>query len=73
MPLPAANALRHPSHLAALRATGLLDAPPQDALDRLTCLASRLIGVPIALASLVDADRHIVGVGFSSATLPSRF
>ena len=64
MPLPAADALRHPSRLAALRATGLLDAPPQDALDRLTRLASRLIGVPIALASLVDADQHVFASEF---------
>lgn len=64
MPLLAADALRHPSRLAALRATGLLDAPPQDALDRLTRLASRLIGVPIALASLVDADQHVFASEF---------
>jgi len=64
MPLPAADVLRHPSRLAALRATGLLDAPPQDALDRLTRLASRLIGVPIALASLVEADLHVFASEF---------
>ena len=47
-----------PARLAALRATGLLDAPPEQAFDRLTGLAVRLIGVPVALVSLVDRDRQ---------------
>ena len=44
--------------LAALRATGLLDTPPEASFDRLTRLATRLLGVPVALVSLVDADRQ---------------
>ena len=44
--------------LAALRRTGLLDARPSDTFDRLTRLATRLLGVPIALVSLVDDDRQ---------------
>ena len=44
--------------LAALRRTGLLDARPSDTFDRLTALATRLLGVPIALVSLVDDDRQ---------------
>ncbi|AVS74253.1 putative bifunctional diguanylate cyclase/phosphodiesterase [Paracidovorax cattleyae] len=44
--------------LTALRATGLLDTPPTEEFDRITRLASRLFGVPIALVSLVDADRQ---------------
>ena len=52
------SALQHASRLAALRATGAMDAPPNEILDRLTRLASRLMGVPITLVSLVDADRQ---------------
>jgi GAF domain-containing protein len=44
--------------LATLRRTGLLDAPPEPAFDRLTRLACRLLGTPVALVSLVDADRQ---------------
>ncbi|WP_375575863.1 sensor domain-containing phosphodiesterase [Paracidovorax oryzae] len=44
--------------LTALRATGLLDTPPTEEFDRITRLASHLFGVPIALVSLVDADRQ---------------
>ncbi len=44
--------------LTALRRTGLLDAPPSATFDRLTALATRLLGVPVALVSLVDADRQ---------------
>ncbi len=67
MPHAASDTLHQPSRLAALRATGLLDAPPQEALDRLTRLATRLMKVPIALVSLVDENRQRfaseVGVG----------
>ena len=61
------NALSNPSRLASLRATGLLDAPPEQTFDRLTALATRLLGVPVAVVSLVDANRQFfvscVGVG----------
>src|SRR4051812_29851688 len=53
-----ANQLRDPVRLNALRATGLLDAPPQESLDRLTRLATHLLGVPIVLVSLVDDERQ---------------
>ncbi len=46
------------ARLTAVRQTGLLDHPPQAAFDRLTRLAVRLIGVPVALITLVDADRQ---------------
>ena len=42
--------------LAALYATGLLGSPPEDAFDRITRMASRLLRVPMALVSLVDKD-----------------
>lgn len=40
-----------------LRRSGLLDEFPNESLDRVTNLVARTLGVPIALISLVDADR----------------
>ena len=58
--------IRDPGRLAALRATGLLDSPPEPSFDRLTRLAARIIRAPVALVSLVDADRQFFkgAVGF---------
>ena len=36
----------------------ILDTPPDERFDRITRMAARLFGVPIALVSLVDADRQ---------------
>jgi diguanylate cyclase (GGDEF)-like protein len=36
----------------------VLDTPPEERFDRVTRLARRLFGVPIALVSLVDSDRQ---------------
>ena len=47
-----------PDRLAALEATGLLDTPPEEDFDRFTRLASRLVGAPVVLLSLVDRDRQ---------------
>src|SRR3954462_5562065 len=47
-----------PERLAALRATALLDSEPEEGFDRLTRLATRVLGVPVALVSLVDEDRQ---------------
>ncbi len=47
-----------PRRLRALRATGLLDSPPEEAFDRLTDLVRRVLAVPVALISLVDANRQ---------------
>jgi CheY-like chemotaxis protein len=44
--------------LAALRALGLLDSAPEQRFDRFTRLATALFDVPIALVSLVDAERQ---------------
>ena len=46
------------ARLARLARSGLLDSPPDLAFDRLTRLATRLLGVPVALVSLVDAERQ---------------
>ena len=44
--------------LRSLHALPLLDTPPEERFDRLTRLARRLFDVPIAVISLVDADRQ---------------
>ena len=44
--------------LSTLRALNILDTSPEERFDRLTRLAKRLFGVPIALVSLVDEDRQ---------------
>lgn len=46
------------ARLATLRSLGLLDSPPEERFDRLTRMARRLFGVPIALISLVDENRQ---------------
>ena len=44
--------------LAAVRRYNILDTPADDAFDRITHLACRLVQVPVALVSIVDADRE---------------
>jgi diguanylate cyclase (GGDEF)-like protein len=51
-PLPIDEAKR----LAALHATRLLGTPPEEAYDRITRLAARVLKVPIALVSLIGKD-----------------
>ncbi|MFM0692952.1 diguanylate cyclase with GAF sensor [Paraburkholderia sp. GV068] len=53
-PIPSNESTR----LDTLRALHILDTPPEERFDRLTRLAKRLFGVPIALVSLVDANRQ---------------
>jgi GAF domain-containing protein len=55
----AAAAVADPRRLATVHATGLLDTDAEAAFDRLTRLAVRLVGVPAAFVSLVDADRDV--------------
>lgn len=43
--------------MAAVRRYQILDTPPDKAIDNLAALAAKLFGVPIALVSIVDADR----------------
>ena len=43
--------------MTELLASSLLDSPPEEAFDRLTRLASRLLGAPVALVSLLGDDR----------------
>ena len=44
--------------LQALRDLQILDTPPEERFDRVTRLAKQVFGTPIALVSLVDADRQ---------------
>jgi len=44
--------------LQALRALNLLDTPPEERFDRITRLAVRILGVPIAFVSLIDENRQ---------------
>jgi len=53
-----AEILRDPARLAALAETGLPDTPPEEAFDRLTRLAARLLGARMATFSLVDGERQ---------------
>src|SRR5688500_2233331 len=50
--------------LAAVTRTALLDTPPEEAFDRLTRMAARLLGAPVSLITLVTDDRQF----FKSAT-----
>lgn len=45
-------------NVAALRRTGLLDAPADEHFDKITTMVGRLLKVPVSLVSLVDADRQ---------------
>ncbi|HSV16502.1 MAG TPA: sensor domain-containing diguanylate cyclase [Tepidisphaeraceae bacterium] len=47
-----------PFRLQALRRTHLLDTPLEERFERLTRLAQRILQMPIAALSLVDADRQ---------------
>ena len=49
---------RESERLRALDQYRVLDTPPEEAFDRITRLASRAIGAPIALVSLVDEARQ---------------
>src|SRR3546814_9391935 len=43
--------------IAAVRRYEILDTPPDGAFDRITAIAARRFGVPIAIVSIVDTDR----------------
>jgi len=45
------------ARLAALERYDLLDTPPEGAFDRITSLASRVLGMPVSTVSIVDRDR----------------
>jgi diguanylate cyclase (GGDEF)-like protein len=55
---PAALPANEADRLAALHATGILDSPPDARFDAFARLAAHLSGAPVALVSLIDADRQ---------------
>jgi signal transduction histidine kinase/ActR/RegA family two-component response regulator len=55
---PAAVSDHEAERLAALRSLNILDTPPEESFDRITRLAMRVFGVPIAAISLVDEHRQ---------------
>jgi PAS domain S-box-containing protein len=46
------------ARLGELASYGVLDTAPEEAFDRLTALAAEMLDAPIALVSLIDADRQ---------------
>jgi hypothetical protein len=52
------SCLENLERMEALRATGLLDAPPRPDLDELTSEAAMRLGAPFALMTLVDDHRQ---------------
>ena len=46
------------ARLNALRDLKILDTPPSESFDRLTRMASRLLGAPVSTISLTDGDRQ---------------
>jgi PAS domain S-box-containing protein len=54
-PTPPADAAEREQMLSRLR---LVDAPPEESFDRLTRLAARLVGAPVALVSMIDGQRQ---------------
>lgn len=54
----ALEVIQDPERLARLRATALLDSPTEQAFDRLTRLASKLLEAPLSTVTLIDVDRQ---------------
>ena len=63
---------QEPDRLAELRALQILDTPREERFDRMTRLLAYLLDVPIALLSLVDAERQWFksAVGVSAEQTP---
>ena len=59
-----------PARIAALRALCLHDGRADAAFDRLTRLAARFVGAPVALVNVVDVDRQVTRSAHGS---PDRF
>lgn len=79
MPIDGAAAGRRvndPARLAAVVASGMLDTPAEAVFDDLARLAARLLGMPLAFVTFVDADRSYwkasIGTGIDAADVTSR-
>ena len=66
--------IRDPHRLAVLRASGLLDSPPEASFDRLVRLAARLTRATASAVSLVDEDRQFfkAAIGLDPAVASKR-
>jgi signal transduction histidine kinase len=62
--------LTDPNRLQAIRDTGLMDTPREEAFDRLARLAADILHVPLTIVSLVDAEKQFFKADFG---LPSPF
>ncbi|MCY1034267.1 GAF domain-containing sensor histidine kinase [Corallococcus sp. BB11-1] len=62
--------LTDPNRLQAIRDTGLMDTPREEAFDRLARLAAEILKVPLTIISLVDAEKQFFKADFG---LPSPF
>lgn len=51
--------LSDPDRLEALKKTGMLDPQAEEAFDRITRLATRLLGVEVSLISVVDSEKQV--------------
>lgn len=60
MPLANPLVIQDKERLQSLRSLCLLDTPPDCSFDRLTELAVTILNVPVALVSLIDADRQFL-------------
>jgi diguanylate cyclase (GGDEF)-like protein len=54
------QSLTDPQRLLAIASTGLVDGPPSARMERIPRLVSRLLQVPVALASFVEPDRQFI-------------
>jgi GAF domain-containing protein len=72
-PLPREEAHR----LQVLLDLNILDTAPDERFDRITRMAARLFGVPVAMVSLIDADRQWfksrIGVPFTQTERATSF
>lgn len=66
-----------PHRIAALRALGLLDSPPEERFDRITRVVSRLLEAPVAFISLLDVNRQwfksCIGLDMSETSIADSF
>src|ERR1700759_4973215 len=69
--------LRDPARLEALARAQLMDSEPEEVFDRLTRLATKLLGTPVATMTLVDDRRQYfkssVGTGVNETPLSHSF
>ncbi|MEO8801282.1 MAG: PAS domain S-box protein, partial [Polyangiaceae bacterium] len=63
-----------PIRLRAVEASGLMGSPPEEAFDRLTRIAAKLLGCPIALVSIVGDSRQFFksGIGLTDKLAEER-